>query len=158
MGVLFSYGSPCVSKKINTRRIPTRRVEKNEEQEEIPPKVEEVNQVPQSAQGDQVPILGGGDDVPELSNRDIRKSLLPLVQARTTLVNFSTVPRVNVEESNMTSRLRDFVRINPPICLGSKVGEDPHELLDGVYKVLSSMGVTSREKEELGSYQLWDVS
>ena len=68
------------------------------------------------------------------------------------------VPRVNVVESTMTSRLIDFVRMNPPIFLGSKVGEDPQEFLDGVYKVLSAMGVTSREKAELDSYQLRDVS
>ena len=38
------------------------------------------------------------------------------------------------------------------------MGEDPQEFLVGVYKVLSSMGVTSTEKEELASYQLRDVS
>ena len=48
----------------------------------------------------------------------------------------------------MTSRLREFVRMNPPIFLGSKVGEDPQEFVDGVYKVLSAMGVTFREKAE----------
>ena len=42
----------------------------------------------------------------------------------------------------MTSRLSDFVRMNPPIFLGSKVGEDPQEFLDVVYKVFSAMGVT----------------
>ena len=58
----------------------------------------------------------------------------------TTFVNRGTEPRLNVAESNMTSRLRDFVRINPPIFLGSKVGEYPQEFLDGVYKVLSATG------------------
>ena len=53
----------------------------------------------------------------------------------------------------MTSRLTYFVRMNPPILLGSKVGEDTLEFHDGVYKVLSAMAVTSREKAELGSYQ-----
>ena len=48
--------------------------------------------------------------------------------------------------------------MNPPIFLVSKVNEDPQEFLDGVYKVLSSMGVTSREKAELASYQLRNVS
>ena len=71
----------------------------------------------------------------------------------TTFVNRGTEPRLNVAESNMTSRLRDFVRINPPIFLGSKVGEDPQEFLHGVYKVLSSTRVTSKEKAELASYQ-----
>ena len=61
-------------------------------------------------------------------------------------------------KSTMTSRLRDFVRINPPIFIVSKVNEDSQEFLDGVYKVLGAMGVTSSEKSELASYQLRDVS
>ena len=60
---------------------------------------------------------------------------------------------MNVVESTMTSRLRDLLRMNPRIFLGSMVGEDPEEFLDGVYKVLSAMGVTSMEKVALDSYQ-----
>ena len=56
------------------------------------------------------------------------------------------VPRVNAAESTMTSLLRDFLRINPPIFVVSKVGEDPRVFLDGVYKMLSAIGVTSRKK------------
>ena len=40
----------------------------------------------------------------------------------------------------MTSRLRDFVGMNPPIFHGSKVGEDPQEFIDGVSKMLSVVG------------------
>ena len=36
--------------------------------------------------------------------------------------------------------------------------EGSTEFLDGMYKVLSAMGVTSREKAELDSYQSEDVS
>ena len=67
-------------------------------------------------------------------------------------------PRVNVGDSTMTSILRDFVRMNHPIFLGSKVGEDPQEFLGAVYKVLSAMMVTYREKAELASYQLREVA
>ena len=49
------------------------------------------------------------------------------------------VPRVNVLESTMKSSLRDFLRMNPSIFIGSKVGEDPQELLNSVYKVFSAM-------------------
>ena len=38
------------------------------------------------------------------------------------------------------------------------MGENPQEFLDGVNKVLSSMGVTCRDKAELDSYQLTEVS
>ena len=54
----------------------------------------------------------------------------------------------------MTARLRDFVRMNSHIFLGSKVGENPQEFLDGVYKMLSAMGVTSSEKTYFASYHL----
>ena len=74
-----------------------------------------------------------------------------------TQVNLSLVTRMNVVESTMTSRLKDIVRMNPPIFLVSKVGEDPQEFLDGLYNVLSVMRVTSSEKAELTSYQLREV-
>ena len=102
--------------------------------------------------------MGGGDYPPEFINRDFREALLALAQVVTTQVNLSMFPWVKVVERTMTSRLRDFVRMNPLIFLGFKVGEDPQEFLDGVYKVLSAMGVTSREKVELASYKLRDVS
>ena len=62
------------------------------------------------------------------------------------------VPRVNLMESTMTSGLRFFVRMNPPIFLGSKMGENPQEFLHGVYMEFSAMGVKSREKAALSSY------
>ena len=58
----------------------------------------------------------------------------------------------------MTSRLGDFVRINPPIFLGSQFGDDPEEFLVGEYTVLSAMVVTYREKVELASYQSTEVA
>ena len=62
----------------------------------------------------------------------------------TTQINFTIGPRVNIVESTMTSRLRDFLRINPPIFVGSTVGEDPQEFPDGEYEALSAIMVTSR--------------
>ena len=73
-------------------------------------------------------------------------------------MNLSLAPRLNVVESTMTSRFREFVRIKPLIILGSMVGEYPLEFLCGVYKVLSAIRVTSREKTQLASYKLRDIS
>ena len=123
---------------MNTWSTPARTVEVNEVQEEIPPQVEEVEKVPQ---GDQVLTVGGGDEPPELSNRDIIEALLALAQAVTIQANLSMVPRVIVVEFTMTCRLRKFVRMNPPIFHGSKVGKDPQDFLHGVYKVMSAMGL-----------------
>ena len=57
----------------------------------------------------------------------------------------------------MISRLRDFVKMNPLIFLRFNVGEDPQDFIDGVYKVLSAMRVSSRENAEVRSYQLKEV-
>ena len=76
-----------------------------------------------------------------MSNRDIREALIAIAQAVTMQANLSMMPRV--VEIIITTRLRDFVRVNPPIFLGSIVVVDPQEFLDGVYKFLSSMGVIS---------------
>ena len=58
---------------------------------------------------------------------------------------------MNALESTMTSRLRDFVRMNPPTLLGSKVVEDPQDFLDEVCKIVHGIWRTSREKAELAS-------
>ena len=75
---------------------------------------------------DQVPIVGEGNDVLmvpiDMTNGDIRESLLSLARSIITHVNRVVEPRVNAFESTMTSRLIDFVRMNPPIFLGSMVG------------------------------------
>ena len=82
----------------------------------------------------------------ELTYKEIRESLLSLSLVVTTQTNLSMMSRSNIVVRSMNSRLRDFVRINPQIFVYSKVEEDPQEFLDGVYKVLSSMGVISSVK------------
>ena len=88
-----------------------------------------------------------------LSNSDIRDVLLTLAEAMTSKENLSMVPWMNVMEITMSSKLRDYMRMNPPIFIGSKVGEDPQEFQDGVYKVLTAKRVTYRENTALASYQ-----
>ncbi|XP_049368008.1 uncharacterized protein LOC125832865 [Solanum verrucosum] len=58
----------------------------------------------------------------------------------------------------MDLRLRDFIRMNPPMFFDSKVGEDPQEFLAEVYKIIDAMGVTFIEKAELAAYQFKDVA
>lgn len=103
--------------------------------EKIPSQVEQVPQDGHGVKGaqvDQVPLQGdpirnveGGIDVPEMSNRDIREALIVIAKVVTMQAKLNMMTRV--VESTMTSRLRDFVRINPLIFLGSKVNEDPQE-------------------------------
>ena len=56
---------------------------------------------------------------PDMTNGEIKESLLTLARATMTQVNRDIGPRVNALESTMTSILRESVRINPPIFLGS---------------------------------------
>ncbi|TMX01600.1 hypothetical protein EJD97_024172 [Solanum chilense] len=152
---------------MNTRRMPARRLEEERVNEENLSQVEKFEQVPQHgkgiqvAQGAQLPPQGDHvsneercNEVPvaplELTNQDIREAFIFIERVVPTKDSFSMVPRVM--EITMTSRLRDFVKMNHPIFLVSKVCEDPHEFLDGMHKVLNSIGVTSREKAELASY------
>lgn len=62
-------------------------------------------------------------------------------------------PRVYAFECSMIYRLRNIVKVNTSMFLVSMAGEDPQDFLEGVYKVLCFMGVTSMEKVELVSYQ-----
>ncbi|TMW97737.1 hypothetical protein EJD97_005056 [Solanum chilense] len=109
---------------MNTRRTSARRYKNHKVQEEISTQVEEVEKVPQGSQGDQVPNIEGDNEVPEvhleLTNREIREALVSLAQALTTQMNLNMVPTINVVKRTMTSRLRDFVGMNPPIFHGSK--------------------------------------
>ncbi|TMW82246.1 hypothetical protein EJD97_006428, partial [Solanum chilense] len=50
------------------------------------------------------------------------------------------------------TRVRKFLRMNPPEFHDSKVEKDPNGFIDKVYKVLAIMGVYSIEKAELAAY------
>ena len=52
---------------------------------------------------------------PDMNNGYIREALLSFAPPMTTHMNRGIEPRVNILESTMTSRLMDFVRMNPPI-------------------------------------------
>ena len=120
MSTLF-YGFPCVSRKMNTRKTSSRRVEENDAHEDISPQIEQVEQFSQRAQNFKVPFVGGGNVVlvapPKWSNGDIRESFFSLSRAVTTQANLRMVPRVNVLEIIMMSMLRNFVKINRAMFL-----------------------------------------
>lgn len=73
-------------------------------------------------------------------------------------VNRDIGPRMKIFGGNMIYKFKDFVRMNTPIFLYSKIGDDPTEFLDGFFKVLCAIWVTSTKKANLASYQLRYVS
>ena len=144
---------------MNTRGRPARRVGEEDVNEEVPPQVVQngqgvqCNQVPIGEQENEVPVVP-----PDMTNEEIRSAFLILARAMAAQATRDMGPRVNANESTAASRLRDFVRMNPPIFLGSRIGEDPQGFLDEIYKFVDAMGVSSRENAELASYQLKEVA
>ena len=101
---------------------------------EVPSHVEQVPQGRQGVKGAQVPPQGypipnvkGGIEVLDMSIREIREALIGIARAMTMQANLSMMPRVL--ESSTKTRLRNFVKMNPPIHLVSKVGDDTYEFL-----------------------------
>ena len=85
----------------------------------------------------------------DMTYEEIRRALVILAQVMITQENKEMGPRMNSLEITMTPSLRDFVRMNPPIILGYKVGDDFQALLNEVYKIVHPMEVTS------GGRQSW---
>ena len=65
---------------------------------------------------------------------------------------------VNENGGSVAARVCDFVRINPPECLGSQANEDPQNFLDGIKKMFEVMQDSGNDRVELTSYQLKDVA
>ena len=80
-------------------------------------------------------------------------------QAQTMMTqdNREVIQREHQQVATISSRLRDFTRMNPPTFYGSKVEEDPQEFIDNVYKILYAMGLSTSEKTDLSTYELKDV-
>ncbi|XP_049359197.1 uncharacterized protein LOC125823875 [Solanum verrucosum] len=92
-----------------------------------------------------------------MSNEEVRSALLMMAQVVTTQAQTMTVQvnrvadtHVNPNVSTMASRLRDFVRMSPPVFLGSKVGEYLQEFVDEVYKYAPSL--VSNPRDEMTRY------
>lgn len=62
----------------------------------------------------------------DMTNGNIRDAIIDLARVMTAQVNMDVEPKVNAFESTMTSRLKDFMRMNPHIF--------------HCYKVLSAIG------------------
>ena len=134
---------------MNTRRNVTRWVEKEISNAGVPPRGDQVPPLEEDANDDQAPVD------PHLTYGAIRAAFLQMAQAITTQAQVTTmeaqsmmtqanrevVPRANQQVATISSRVRDFNRINPPTFYGSKVEEDHQDFIDEIYKILYFMGL-----------------
>ena len=88
-----------------------------------------------------------------ITDGEIRTNFLNMDKAMTTQSqaivaqeNREVAPCENQNASTMASRLRNFIRMNPPMFFGSKVDKDTQHYLDEVYRILYFMGVISDER------------
>ena len=91
----------------------------------------EVNQVPPQASVDEMEMLVF---LSGLTDGEVRTNVVQMAQAITLQAQAMIaqeeqqgVPRKNPPTSTMDTRLRDFMRMNPPIYTGSKTVEDIEE-------------------------------
>ena len=65
---------------------------------------------------------------------------------------------MNENSGSTTTRVCDFVRMNPPEFLGLQTNEDPQNFLDEIKKIFEVMQVTRNNRVELELYKLKDVA
>ena len=61
-------------------------------------------------------------------------------------------------EKPVSTRVRDFINLDPPVFTGSDPKEDPHTFIDQVHRTLRVMHVSDIEAVELASYRLRDLA
>ncbi|WMV51157.1 hypothetical protein MTR67_044542 [Solanum verrucosum] len=86
----------------------------------------------------------------------VPKSSFPQ-RARTTTSEGTIVTNSSSQELSTVTRIRDFLRMNPLVFMGSKVEGDPHNFIDNMWKILKVMHVIETEGFKLVAYQLKNV-
>ncbi|KAK4729884.1 hypothetical protein R3W88_022872 [Solanum pinnatisectum] len=74
------------------------------------------------------------------------------------VTNQARQQRENQHEVADTSRIREFLRMNPPSFTGSSVTEDLENFVEELQKVFKIMHVIDPERVELVAYQMKGVA
>ncbi|WMV46212.1 hypothetical protein MTR67_039597 [Solanum verrucosum] len=74
------------------------------------------------------------------------------------VTNQARKQRGNQQEVADTSRIREFLRMNPPSFTSSSVTEDPKNFVEELQKVSEIMHVADTERVELAAYEMKGVA
>ncbi|KAK4721277.1 hypothetical protein R3W88_011510 [Solanum pinnatisectum] len=66
--------------------------------------------------------------------------------------------RGNRQEVADTSRIHEFLRMNPSNFTGSSVTEDPENFMEKIQKVFEIMHIADTERVELAAYQIKGIA
>jgi len=91
----------------------------------------------------------------EVTNAEFREAIRMLSQVVTNQVGKQRVAR---QEEVDTSRVREFLRMNPPSFTSSSTTEDSKNFVEELQKVFEVMHVTDAERVELAAYQLKNIA
>ncbi|KAH0711565.1 hypothetical protein KY289_007524 [Solanum tuberosum] len=103
----------------------------------------------------ELPYAPGVQDQGEVSNAEFREAIRTLSQAVTNQIGQQRGAR---QEGANTSRIREFLGMNPPSFRGSSTTEDPEDFIEELKKIFDVMHVAYIERVELAAYQLKDVA
>ncbi len=103
----------------------------------------------------ELPYAPGVQDQGEVSNDEFREAIRILSQAVTNQIGQQRGAR---HEGADTSRIREFLGMNPPSFMGLSTTEDLENFIKELKKIFDVMYVADTERVELATYQLKDVA
>ena len=103
----------------------------------------------------ELPDALGVQDQGEVSNAEFREAIRMLSQA---VANQIGQQRGARHEGADTSRIHEFLGMNPPSFMGSSTTEDQENFIEELKKIFDVMHVANTERIELATYQLKDVA
>ena len=134
-----------------TSQVPQVRAGQSEAQSEMPSHTSSTPSPPEDIRRHPAPPVPPSG-TPDQDMRSALQLLTSLVAAQAQRQN------TGAAEKPVSTRVRDFINLDPPVFTGSDPKEDPQTFIDQVHRTLRVMHVSDTEAVELASYRLRDLA